>query len=203
MVINPSKDPIKNELKYLGYLELKVPTQFILKSTVTGRDNKGPNDQVLHDICLKINHKLGGVNHALSKRPLILDEVVMLMGADVIHPASGDVSKKPSIAAVVGSTDLNFSQYNGECRLQGRVEENSNGKWRVVEEIKQMENIAYSLLSKFKQERQRHPEQIIYYRDGVSEGEFPAILNHELSAIRRACARLKGGCEPKVTFIIA
>ena len=66
-----------------------------------------------------------------------------------------------------------------------------------------MENIAYSLLSKFKQERQRHPEQIIYYRDGVSEGEFPAILNHELSAIRRACARLKGGFEPKVTFIIA
>ena len=203
LVINPSKDPIKNELKYLGDLELKVPTQFILKSTVTGRDNKGPNDQVLHDICLKINHKLGGVNHALSKRPQILDEVVMLMGADVTHPAPGDVSQKPSIAAVVGSTDLNFSQYNGECRLQGRVEENSNGKWRVVEEIKQMENIAYSLLSKFKQERQRHPEQIIYYRDGVSEGEFPAILNHELSAIRRACARLKGGCEPKVTFIIA
>ena len=209
LVINPSKDPIKNELKYLGDLELRVPTQFILKSTVTGRDNKGPNDQVLHDICLKINHKLGGVNHALSKQPFILDEAVMVMGADVTHPAPDDVSKKPSIAAVVGSTDLHYSQYNGEIRLQGRVEENSKtekkskGKWRVVEEIKQMENIAYSLLSKFYQERQQHPEQIIYYRDGVSEGEFQAILNHELSAIRRACAKLKGGCEPKVTFIIA
>ena len=209
LVINPSKDPIKNELKYLGDLELRVPTQFILKSTITGRDNKGPNDQVLHDICLKINHKLGGVNHALSNLPPILDEVVMVMGADVTHPAPGDVSKKPSIAAVVASTDLHFSQYNGQIRLQGRVEEKSKpeekskGKWRVVEEIKQMENIAYNLLSKFYQERRRHPEQIIYYRDGVSEGQFPAILNHELSAIRRACAKLKGGYEPKVTFIIA
>ena len=209
LVINPRKDPIKNELKYVGDLELRVPTQFVLKSTVTGRDNKGPNDQVLHDICLKINHKLGGVNHALSKRPPILDEAVMFMGADVTHPAPGNVSKKPSIAAVVASTDRYFSQYNSEIRLQGRdeekskSEEKSKGKWRVVEEIKQMENIAYSLLSKFKQERQQHPEQIIYYRDGVSEGEFPAILNHELSAIRRACAKLKGVCDPKITFIIA
>ena len=112
------------------------------------------------------------------------------MGADVTHPAPDDVSKKPTIAAVVASTDLHFSQYNGQIRLQGRVEEKSKpqeiskGKWRVVEEIKQMENIAYNLLSKFYQERRRHLEQIIYYRDGVSEGQFPAILNHEFSAIR-------------------
>ena len=71
-----------------------------MKSTVTVRDNKGPNDQVLHDICLNINHKLGGVNHAVSKRPPILDEAVILMVADVTHPAPGNVSEKPSIAFV-------------------------------------------------------------------------------------------------------
>ena len=91
----------------------------------------------------------------------------------------------------------------GRVEKKSRPEEKSKGKWRAVEEIKQMENIAYSLILKFFQERQRHPEQIIYYRDVVSEGEFPSKLNHELSAIRRACAKLTGGCKPKVTFIIA
>ena len=117
----------------------------------------------------------------------------MVIGADVTHPASGDNSKKPSIAAVVGSVDHDFYQFNAEIRLQGRA----------VEEIKEMENIVHSLLSKFYQKRKQNPEQIIYYRDGVSEGQFPAVLNHELSAIRRACSKLESGYEPQVTFIIA
>ena len=209
LVINPRQSTIKDELKYLGDTVLKIPTQFVLKTNVTGRDNNGPSYQVLHNLCLKINHKLGGVNHALSKGPPLMNEAVMVMGADVTHPPSGDNSKKPSIAAVVGSVDLDFYQFNVEIRLQERVgenskvEEKSKDKGRAVEEIKEMENMVHSLLSKFYQNRKRHPEQIIYYRDGVSEGQFPAILNHELSAIRRACAKLKGGFEPNVTFIIA
>ena len=37
----------------------------------------------------------------------------------------------------------------------------------------------------------------------MSEGQFPAVLNHELSSIRRACMSLERNYEPKVTFIIA
>ena len=193
LVINPKRSTIKDELKYLGDAILRVPTQFVLKTNVTGRHNNGPSYQVLHSICLKINHKLGGVNHALSKGSLLMNGAVMVMGGDVTHAPSGDNSKKPSIAAVVGSVDHDFYQFNAEIRLQGRA----------VEEIKEMENIVHSLLSKFYQKRKQNPEQIIYYRDGVSEGQFPAVLNHELSAIRRACSKLESGYEPKVTFIIA
>ena len=193
LVINPKRSTIKDELKYLGDAILRVPTQFVLKTNVTGRHNNGPSYEVLHSICLKINHKLGGVNHALSKGSLLMNGAVMVMGADVTHAPSGDNSKKPSIAAVVGSVDHDFYQFNAEIRLQGRA----------VEEIKEMENIVHSLLSKFYQKRKQNPEQIIYYRDGVSEGQFPAVLNHELSAIRRACSKLESGYEPKVTFIIA
>ena len=209
LVINPKQSTIKDQLKYLGDTILKIPTQFVLKTNVTGRDNNGPSYQVLHNLCLKMNHKLGGVNHALSKGPPLMNEAVMVMGADVTHPASGDNAKKPSIAAVVGSADLDFCQFNVEIRLQRRTEEKSKvadkskDKVRAVEEIQEMENIVHSLLSKFYQKRKRYPEQIIYYRDGVSEGQFPGILKHELSAIRRAYAKLKGACEPKVTFVIA
>lgn len=34
------------------------------------------------------------------------------------------------------------------------------------------------------------PEKLIYYRDGVSEGQFDAILEHELPAIRKGIQRL-------------
>ena len=190
LVINPKQSTIKDELKYLGDAILRVPTQFVLKTNVTGRDNNGPSYQVLHNLCLKMNHKLGGVNHALCKGLPLMNEVVMVMGADVTHSPSSDNSKKPSIAAVVGSVDLDFYQFNVEIRLQERSDENSKlekkskDKGRAVEEIQQMENIAHSFLSKFYKKRKRHPEQIIYYRDGVSDGQFRGVLNHELSAIR-------------------
>ena len=204
MVINPNKSTIKHELKCLGDLEHKVPTQFVLKTNVTGRDNLGPSYEVLHNICLKINHKLGGVNHALWKIPPIMNQAAMVMGADVTHPPPRDSSQRPSIAAVVGSTDANVSQFIVEIRLQERVTKDIGGKSkvRVVEEIVQMEKIAYSLLLKFYQITQRKPEQIIYYRDGVSEGQFATVLKHEVSAIWRACAKLEPGYEPKVTFVI-
>ena len=205
MVITARKGPPRGDLKYLGDTIFKIPTQFVMKNNISGKDNKGPSDQVLHNICLKINHKLGGVNHALWKRPPIMNRPVMVMGADVTHPAPRDKCKRPSIAAVVGSTDPNVSQFNVEIRLQERVVKDTEvkSKVRVVEEIVQMEKITYSLLKKFNQKTQQKPEQIIYYRDGVSEGQFAAVLNHELSAIRRACTTLELGYEPKVTFIIA
>ena len=206
MVINPNRSMIKHELKYLGDSELMVQTQFVLKANVMGRDNKGPNYEVIHNICLKINHKLGGVNHALWKKPpIFMNQPVMVMGADVTHPPPRDSSQRPSIAAVVGSTDADVSQFNVEIRLQERVAEETEkkSKGRVVEEIVAMENITYRLLFKFKKKVGQHPEQIVYYRDGVSEGQFSAVLKHELSAIQRACTTLEPGYEPKVTFIIA
>ena len=204
MVITSKKGPLRGELKYLGNTVFRIPTQFVMENNVFGKDNKGPSNQVLHNICLKINHKLGGVNHALWKIPPIMNQAVMVMGADVTHPPPRDSSQRPSIAAVVGSTDANVSQFIVEIRLQERVTKDIEGKSkvRVVEEIKKKKKITYSLLLKFYQITQRKPEQIIYYRDGVSEGQFATVLKHEVSAIWRACAKLEPGYEPKVTFII-
>ena len=48
----------------------------------------------------------------------------------------------------------------------------------------------------------RKPEKIIYFRDGVSEGQFDDILNREISAIQRACRSLEDGYEPGITFLV-
>ena len=42
---------------------------------------------------------------------------------------------------------------------------------------------------RFFQTNKRKPERIIFYRDGVSEGQFAEVLSHELRAVRqvRSC----------------
>lgn len=52
-----------------------------------------------------------------SIRPKIFSEPVIFLGADVTHPPAGD-SKKPSIAAVVGSQDAHPSRYAATVRVQ-------------------------------------------------------------------------------------
>jgi len=44
--------------------------------------------------------------------------------------------------------------------------------------------------------------RIIFFRDGVSEGQFSYVLNTELQAIRRACSGLQVDYKPKITFLV-
>ena len=61
----------------------------------------------LANICLKINAKLGGVNHTVdtSNFAELSESSVMFIGADVNHPPVGMDEVMPSIAAAVGSID--------------------------------------------------------------------------------------------------
>ncbi|VUZ41114.1 unnamed protein product, partial [Hymenolepis diminuta] len=46
------------------------------------------------------------------------------------------------------------------------------------------------------------PNKILFYRDGVSEGQFSSVVEKELSAMQRACTKLRPGYQPGFTFII-
>ncbi|KAH9619822.1 hypothetical protein KSS87_003277 [Heliosperma pusillum] len=58
------------------------------------------------------------------------------------------------------------------------------------------------LLLSFKRATGQKPLRIIFYRDGVSDGQFYHVLLYELDAIRKACASLEPGYQPPVTFVI-
>lgn len=93
------------------------------------------------------------------------------MGADVTHPgADQQDSNKPSIAAVVGSVDPRASQYCCEIRIQRSKQEY----------IEDMEGMVYNLLRKFNRVNGAvstgKPQRIIFYRDGVSEGQFAKVI---------------------------
>eukprot|EP00092_Neocalanus_flemingeri_P005039 GFUD01005419.1.p1 GENE.GFUD01005419.1~~GFUD01005419.1.p1 ORF type:complete len:1029 (+),score=236.79 GFUD01005419.1:45-3089(+) len=187
---------IYNGLKHEGDVISKISTQFVQQKNI-GNQRFPPKPATLHNILLKINSKLGGTNQILdsSISPKIFSSPVMIMGADVTHPASDFKGEKPSIAAVVGSMDPKASQYKCEIRFQDTAQNE--------EMILSMEEVTNKLLREFRNRTKREPSRLIFYRDGVSEGQFLTVLNKELAAIRRACSSLNENYKPAITFVVA
>nr|XP_023835712.1 protein argonaute-1-like [Salvelinus alpinus] len=60
---------------------------------------------------------------------------------------------------------------------------------------------SYLLIQFYKSTRFK-PTRIIFYRDGVPEGQLPQILHYELLAIRDACIKLEKDYQPGITYIV-
>jgi len=184
----PGKTPVYAEVKRVGDTLIGLATQCVQAKNV----NK-TSPQTLSNLCLKINVKLGGVNNILvpSVRPPVFYEPLIFLGADVTHPPAGDRSK-PSIAAVVGSMDAHPSRYAATVRVQQHRQE-------IIQDLASM---VRELLIQFYKSTRFKPTRIIFYRDGVSEGQFQSVLQHELRAVREACIKLEQGYQPGITFIV-
>ncbi|XP_064651873.1 protein argonaute-2-like isoform X7 [Lineus longissimus] len=187
VVVLPGKTPVYAEVKRVGDILIGMATQCVQAKNV----NK-TSPQTLSNLCLKINVKLGGINNILlpSIRPAVFNEPIIFLGADVTHPPAGDTSK-PSIAAVVGSMDAHPSRYSATVRIQQHRQE-------IIQDLSTM---VKELLIQFYKSTRFKPARIIFYRDGVSEGKFPEVLQHELRAVREACVLLEVGYQPGITFV--
>lgn len=119
---------------------------------------------------------------------------------------------------------LFFSQYETIVRNQrqrGEILEELFWEKEDEQGRKLTGGIIKDLLYSFHQRIGRSPARIIYYRDGVSEGQFEAVLNSEMQAVKKACEalgwgtcaleergevqqqkRLRGDPPPKITFIV-
>ncbi|KAJ2905783.1 Piwi-domain-containing protein [Zalerion maritima] len=91
---------------------------------------------------------------------------------------------RPSIAAVVGSNSRDFCHWAGSMRSQQR-----SGQEVVIHSLGDMvkERIRYYFDSQpAAGQEKRMPTRILVFRDGVSEGQYAAVLETELPAIRAA-----------------
>ncbi|KAI0812108.1 putative RNA interference and gene silencing protein [Xylaria sp. FL0064] len=157
------------------------------------------NPQYLANVGLKFNLKLGGRNHALdpSKLGFVGQKKTIVVGIDVTHPSPGSSSNAPSVAGVVASTDEWLGQWPADMRIQPARQEMVND----------LDTMVKSRLLLWKEKNKILPENILVYRDGVSEGEYSIVLNQELPALRRACeavyppSDIRAG-KPRITIII-
>ncbi|XP_022225407.1 protein argonaute-2 [Drosophila obscura] len=185
IVVVPNAGHFYDELKQKAELQYGILTQCIKRNTV----ERNCNPQVIGNLLLKINSKLNGINHTLKLDGCTELRNVMYLGADVTHP-SPDQREIPSVVGVAGSHDPFGASYNMQYRLQRSA----------LEEIEDMESITAAILRTYHHYRKCYPEHIMYYRDGVSDGQFPKIKNEELRGISVACAKL--GIKPKICCII-
>ncbi|EZG10816.1 hypothetical protein H106_00394 [Trichophyton rubrum CBS 735.88] len=147
----------------------------------------------LANLALKINLKLGGVNHQLEPLKKYQPCPIMYVGIDVTHPTGTDsIPNAPSIAGVVANCDPMLGQWPASIRTQAHcVEMVENLGVMVIERLKSWKNQSHL------------PEKIIVYRDGVSESQYKQVLDLELSQINDAIYRYyRNGKHPKVTLII-
>ncbi|KAH6943446.1 hypothetical protein HPB50_021678 [Hyalomma asiaticum] len=197
VIIVLAKNSNYAEIKQVAETEIGLRTQCVMDNNVV----KKCNAALVTNLCQKINAKLGGTNNSLlsQEKPAIFQKPVIVIGADVTHPAPGD-KLRPSIAACVGSLDSIPSKFHATIRVQM---EDSAATARV-EIIKDLKDMMKDMLKAFYRATKHKPERIIFYRDGVSEGQFMEVRNREVSAIRLACQELSPNetYEPALTFIV-
>lgn len=205
VILPDNNGSLYGDLKRICETELGVVSQCCLTKHVFKMSK-----QYLANVALKINVKVGGRNtvlmDAISRRiPLVSDRPTIIFGADVTHPHPGEDSS-PSIAAVVASQDWpEITKYAGLVCAQAHRQELIQDLYKVWQDPQRgtvSGGMIKELLISFKKATGQKPQRIIFYRDGVSEGQFYQVLLHELEAIRKACASLEPNYQPPVTFVV-
>ncbi|KAJ3279495.1 Eukaryotic translation initiation factor 2C, partial [Borealophlyctis nickersoniae] len=200
IVLPDSGQRLYAEIKRVGDTVVGVATQCLQSKHVLGK----PNVQYCANVCLKINAKLGGYNSYLGKLgnnesqlPFISERPTIVIGADITHPGAFD-STRPSIAALVGSVDAGCTKFASAMRIQRP----RNGEPRRQDVIQDVKGMVVELLKAFYEENRRLPELLLYYRDGVSDGQFANVQAQEVSDIALACHGILANYSPKITFVV-
>ncbi|KAK3349981.1 ribonuclease H-like domain-containing protein [Lasiosphaeria hispida] len=197
-VVLPSKDAVTyNTIKKLG--DIAYGFQTVCVQADKFMSEKGQLGYFAN-VGLKVNLKFGGVNHKLSRDiELIKAGKTMVVGYDVTHPtnmAPGAAANAPSLVGLVASIDRDLAQWPAYV-------------WSMKGKVEMLDD---TLVHGFKSRLQlwgrnnkgQLPENIVIFRDGVSEGQFSQVLDQELPKIREACLSLyTSSRRPRISLIVS
>ncbi|OAL73236.1 hypothetical protein A7D00_3011 [Trichophyton violaceum] len=196
LVVLPNDNPtVYKRIKLNGEVFHGIQTVCVIMSKFI----KSNNVQYHANVAMKFNLKLGGTNHVLddSKMGIIAGGKTMVVGIDVTHPAPESSETAPSVAGMVASIDKTLGQWPAILRLQREA------KQEMVDDLTDM---LKSRLRLWHKKNGVYPENILVYRDGVSEGQYGKVLHEEHPRLLRACKELyTGGVTaklPRMTIIV-
>jgi len=117
----------------------------------------------------------------------------------VMHPAPGpSYRSRPSFTALTGNIDSSSSRFIATSRAQKAGQE-------MVEDLEEMVVDVLGKYMAYRRDVEKKkilaPRRIIFYRDGVSEGQFQQVVEIEVPRIRAACVKAKI-LPPKLTVVI-
>ncbi|KAJ2916815.1 hypothetical protein MD484_g3559, partial [Candolleomyces efflorescens] len=199
---------LRAAIKHWGDVMEGIPTQCVREDKISKFENpngrQGNSSQYWNNVLLKINTRMGGENSRIAGSSKIEQlarkgKVTMFVGSDVSHPGPG--VRKPSVASLVYNQDQLGIKYTAITRLQDPR----------VEVMVDLEDMFHGAVVDLMGIARGPVTDIIFYRDGVSEGEYDDIIKHEIGAIERAIDtvwsthdKLKAGGykKPNLSFIV-
>lgn len=179
-------------IKRVGDIQVGILTVCVLGAKFLKHD-----PQYLANVALKLNLKIGGINQIVERHAIITERRTMIVGIDVTHPSPGSAANAPSVAGMVASVDDQLGQWPATLSIQ-------TGRQEMVQSLADMLKYHLKLWNRYHGE---YPENILVYRDGVSEGQYEIVLAEELPEFRDACKttysadRTKEGI-PHLTIVI-
>jgi eukaryotic translation initiation factor 2C len=158
-------------------------------------------DQYISNVCMKVNAKLGGstckaASQVMAKLdPTFAKTPTLIIGADVSHGAPGSVDG--SMAALTASMTTDFTRYAALCQTNGNGIEIISTT-TIMEQLKKLAVLWMSQPAM----RGMAPQRVIYYRDGVSSGQYRHVLDQEVTDMKNLFKALNPKVQPKFTVII-
>ncbi|KAH7882934.1 ribonuclease H-like domain-containing protein [Phlebopus sp. FC_14] len=193
VVLSNGDKAVYEGLKHLCDVFLDIATVCVQSSKI-----KKNSPQYYANVALKVNTKLGGINHRLDapSGKWLAAAPTMVVGMDVTHPSPGSARGTPSIAAVVASVDNSYAQYPASLAIQ-------ETKMEMITDLK---NMMIARLNLYKSHNSgKLPQRVLVYRDGVSEGQFNIVRMEELPQILAAFRTFdipKAPYRPKLTIVV-
>lgn len=197
VILPQSAAEIRQDVKRAGDVTLGVSTQCVREDNIAKFSGR-QLDQYCNNIAIKINARLTGVNSIPSSPAYdwFIKEDFMFFGADVGHPGPG-VQNKPSVASVVFSYDRYGVKYSAISRVQQPRQER----------IGELGPMVYDAITRYGKVNGKAPRRLMFFRDGLSEGEYVGVGELEFQDIKEAVRRVWAEVKlrdppPLITYLI-
>ena len=193
VIVIPDTDTgLYNQIKKIADVKAGIHTICVVGSKFGRMKGSDYDLQYMANIALKFNLKMGGRNHHVISDGLglIEEDKTMVLGIDVTHPAPGSTAEAPSVASMVANIDPFLSQWPAELRIQQKSLRNTDKTAKKLSGVEMVQDLSDMLRSHLKRWLLHHkalPENILVYRDGVSEGQYAIVLEEELPRLQKAC----------------
>ncbi|KAI0747992.1 Piwi domain-containing protein [Daedaleopsis nitida] len=183
---------VRRVVKHWGDCKRKIITQ-----CVRATKWEKINDQYCNNVALKINARVGGTNSSIDVPQVnALLKETMVIGADVGHPGPGS-NNRPSVTGLVATVDPDVSIITSAASVQ-------RPRLEIIQDLQPMIAVSTNMTSDGYARNPLPPRNILFYRDGVSEGEYAQVVEQEIPLIKDAfkASGLPENIWPKLLFIV-
>lgn len=168
-------------------INLGIPIQIVIKKSMTHK-NVG---SIASKVIIQMNAKLGGIPWSI-RMPV---KGLMTVGFDVsLHPRD----RSRSVGALVATMDIQKFDKKETAAFYSITSSYKDGNTMNAGLAQHMAKA----LEIYKETTGEYPEKIIFYRDGVGDGQIHSLFEQEVNPLLLKLRSIYGNDEPKLAYII-